>query len=140
MSRFISSTLLQLMLLSALAGCTAMTTIQSAQPDVVLKVKEKEFKTYSAADTFSTTSFGNFDFRAEKPGADPLLGILPLKFNRGYLALDVLPFAPAAFFNLCEVVPFYEVDMADRVVRYRKDANQPWHVYRPTPEESKRAE
>ncbi len=117
-----------------------MTTIQSAQPDVVLKVKEKEYKAYPAADTFSTTSFGNFDFRAEKPGAEPLLGILPLKFNGGYLALDILLFAPAAFFNLREVFPFYEVDMADRVVRYRKDANQPWQVYRPTPEESKRAE
>jgi len=131
---------LQFVLVIALAGCTAMTTIQSAQPDVVLKVKEKEFKTYSAADTFSTTSFGNFDFRAEKPGAEPLLGILPLKFNGGYLALDILLFAPAAFFNLREVFPFYEVDMADRVVRYRKDADHPWEVYRPTPEESKRAE
>src|SRR6267154_63959 len=101
-----SHTLLQFMLVIALAGCTAMTTIQSAQPDVVLKIKEKEYKTYPAADTYSTTSFGNYDFRAEKPGAEPLLGILPLKFNGGYLALDILLFAPAAFFNLREVFPF----------------------------------
>jgi len=140
MFRFISQSLLPVAMAITLAGCSAMTTIQSAQTDVVLKVKEREYKTYPAGDTFKTTTFGNYDFRAERPGAEPLYGILPLKFNGGYLTLDILFFAPGTFFNLREVFPFYEIDMIERAVRYRKGADKPWEVYRPTTEESKRAE
>ena len=74
------------------------------------------------------------------PGFDPLYGVLPLKFNGGYLALDILFFfAPAMFFNLREGYPYYEFDMDKRVVRYKKHPSDPWVNYQPSEAESQRA-
>ncbi|HEU0200352.1 MAG TPA: hypothetical protein VFR86_07945 [Burkholderiaceae bacterium] len=126
-------------LISLVAACTATTTLHASQPDTLLAVRDKEFKTLPATQTFPTTSFGNYEFRAERAGHDPFYGILPLKFNGGYLALDILLFAPAAFFNLREVFPQYELDVPARVVRYREVADAPWLDYRPTPAEVERA-
>lgn len=127
------------LLIALVAACAATTTLHSAQPDVLLSVRDKDFKTLPATESFSTTSFGNYEFRAEQAGHDPFYGILPLKFNGGYLALDILFFAPAAFFNLREVFPQYELDVPAGVVRYREVADAPWRDYRPTPAEVERA-
>jgi len=87
----------------------------------------------------STTSFGNYEFRADAPGYEPLYGILPLKFNGGYLALDILFFAPAAFFNLREVYPFYEFDLDKKNVRYKIKPEDEWSTAVPLQAEELRA-
>ena len=71
-------------------------------------------------------------------GFEPFTGILPLKFNGGYLALDILFFAPAMFFNLREVFPYYEFDLEKRVVKYRLKETEDWQVYVPTAAEAER--
>ena len=86
-----------------------------------------------------TTSFGNYEVMAEHPTQGSLFGILPLKFNGGYLALDILLFAPAAFFNLREVYPFYEFDVEKKVVRYRSTEQEGWNAYEPSADEAQRA-
>jgi hypothetical protein len=43
------------------------------------------------------------------------------------------------FFNLREVYPFYEFDTEKGVVRYKKQAADPWHTYTPTSDEIERA-
>ncbi len=63
---------------------------------------------------------------------DPMYGLVPLKFNGGYLALDILFFAPAMFFNLREVFPYYEFDSEEGVVRYRLEKDSDWTTYKPT--------
>lgn len=86
------------------------------------------------------TSFGNYEFKAERPGLDPLFGTLPHRLNGTYMALDIHFFCPALFFNLREAFPYYEFDLQKRVVRYRKKESDPWVEYRPAADESARAQ
>jgi hypothetical protein len=121
-----------------LAGCVATTTMNSAQPDTQLRLKSSSATSVPRTEKLTTTSFGNYEFYATSPGLEPFSGILPLKFNGGYLALDILFFAPAMFFNLREPYALYEVDVAQRVVRYKKKAGDPWHDYLPSSAEAAR--
>lgn len=122
-----------------LAGCTATTTFQSTQPDGVLAVKKSSLTAIPRSETFPTTSFGNYEFRIVEKGSEPFYGILPLKFNGGYLAADIIFFAPATFFNLREVFPHYEFDAARGIVKYRRKETDAWVEYRPLPAEAERA-
>lgn len=124
-----------------LAGCTATTSFESVQSEVSLKVNEKPTLSMvnAANQTYPTTSFGQYKFKAEKEGIEPMYGLIPLKFNGGYLAADILFFAPAMFFNLREVFPFYQFDLEKNEVRYKKKASDDWIVYSPTTEEIEHA-
>ena len=123
----------------AVAGCTAMTTISSTQPGAKIAIKTSPAVEASRTETFAATTFGQYEFRAEADGREPLYGLLPLKFNGGYLAADILFFAPAAFFNLREVYPYYEFDLEQRVVKYRHKATDEWVTYKPLQAEAERA-
>jgi len=118
-------------LLGLLAGCAATTTLNASQGGTTIAVKESNQTVAPRTEEFGTTSFGNYEFLVESPGFEPFTGILPLKFNGGYLALDILFFAPAMFFNLREVYPFYEFDLQARVVKYKNKEDQEWHIYVP---------
>lgn len=122
-----------------LAGCSATTTLSVPQPDATLVISKSESFDTPRTETFSTTTFGNYEFRAEAPPHEPFFGLLPLKFNGGYLALDILFFAPATFFNLREVYRYYEIDVEQRVVRYKRKPEDEWTVYVPLEREEDRA-
>lgn len=128
------------LLSAALAGCAATTTITATHADAKVFVRSSNASTSPRTESFSTTSFGNYEFRAQTDGSQPFFGILPLKFNGGYLALDILFFAPAAFFNLREVYPFYDFDVDKRVVKYKMKATDEWNTYVPLEAESVRAQ
>lgn len=121
------------------AACSSTTTISSTQPDAKVTVRTSQQTAAPRSETFSTTSFGNYEFQAAADGYEPMHGLLPLKFNGGYLALDILFFAPATFFNLREVYPYYEFDLAKRVVRYKQKPEQEWSTYVPLATETERA-
>ncbi|MBS3797524.1 MULTISPECIES: hypothetical protein [unclassified Pseudoalteromonas] len=127
--------------LSALAGCSASTQFEALQNDVTLSIDTNSSFVVDADEqhTFSTTSFGQYEFKAEQKGKEPFYGILPLKFNGGYLAADIIFFAPAMFFNLREVFPYYQFDIENSVLRYKKDAEGPWILYKPKQSEMHRA-
>lgn len=125
-------------LVVALAACSTMTHISSTAPDTRLAVKH-EAPAVPSTVRLKDTSFGNYEFKAESPGHDPLYGILPLRFHGGRLAADILLFAPAAFFNLRGVFPYYEIDAENGVIRYKANATDNWHEYRPTAAEKQRA-
>lgn len=72
-------------------------------------------------------------------GGKKMYGILPLKFNGGYLAMNILFFAPAPFFNLREVYPLYEFDVDRNVIKFRGSEKESWMEMQPTPEEAARA-
>ena len=117
----------------ALMGCSAMTTITASQPDTTVTIpnSSKSGSATPRTESFSTTSFGNYEFRAEAPGFDTFYGILPLKFNGGYLAADILLFAPAMFFNLREVYAFYEFDLTKKQVLYKQKPTEEWSIFVP---------
>jgi len=113
------------------AGCTAVTKISTTQAGGRVTIEKSTDSAAPRVETIAATSFGNYDFKAEAPGLDPFYGMLPLKFNGGYLALDILFFAPAAFYNLREVYPEYEFDVEKKHVKYRKSSADEWSIYVP---------
>jgi hypothetical protein len=116
-----------------LAGCSAMTTITAKQPDATVAIVKSPSTAVPRTESFPTRSFGNYEFRAEAPGFDPFYGILPLKFNGGYLAADILFFTPAMFWNLREVYAFYEFDLEKKYVRYKSKTEEEWNTFLPLP-------
>lgn len=122
----------------SLSACVASTTFHSPQGGAEVAVKETTATVVPRTEKLKTTSFGNYEFSATSPGLEPLTGILPLDFKGEYLALDILFFAPAMFFNLREPYAHYEFDLVERVVRYRKNESDAWSVYTPTAEEQAR--
>ena len=125
-----------------LTACSASTMINSKAPDAtIIIVHNSPFLAPNQVQkTYSTTSFGNYRFKVSKDGADPMYGILPLKFNPGYLVSDILFFDVGLFFNLREVYPCYEFSPDEGIVRYKKSDNTDWLIYRPTPMEIESAE
>jgi hypothetical protein len=123
----------------ALCGCSAMTTLSSVQPDVSISVQRNALGKAPAKADLATTTFGNYEFKAVRDSGPSMYGILPLKFNGGYLAVNILLFAPASFFNLREVYPLYEFDVDKGVVKYRGTEGDSWMETRPTSEETARA-
>lgn len=121
-----------------LTACVSTTTLTARQSDARLSLRDKHLN-LPADDKLKGTSFGNYEIKVESAGAETLYGILPLKFKGGHLAADIVLFAPAAFFNLRAPFRYYEFDLAQGVIRYRSDANEPWQEYRPKPEEAARA-
>lgn len=124
---------------TALSGCSATTNFTSAQGGSTVTVKESTGTAIPRTESFGNTTFGNYEFKVESPGYEPLYGVLPLDLNEGYLALDILFFCPALFFNIREVFPEYEFDLEQGLVRYRKKPTEPWVEYRPTAAEAARA-
>lgn len=124
-----------------LSACTATTTLRSSDPSLAVKINDDAPLVLSnpVNKTYKATSFGQYRFRATKEGMEPMYGLVPLKFNSGYLVADILFFAPAAFYNLREVYPFYEFDVAQGVVRYKKNEKDQWISYKPTAAEAERA-
>jgi hypothetical protein len=114
-------------------GCTASTQLDAKQDNVSISVNDKAPFTIEpeVEHTYNTTSFGQYRFKAEAEGHEPMYGLMPLKFNGGYLAADILFFAPALFFNLREVFPFYELDIENKVIKYKLKESDEWTIYKP---------
>ena len=126
-------------LVLALAACSTTTRLSSTHPDTTVVVKGETVAAPTDHAVMST-SFGNYEFKATSPASDkPFYGLLPLQFKGGRLAMDILFFAPAAFANLRAAYDFYEFDMDNQVIRYKRKPTDSWREYRPTPEEADRA-
>ena len=126
-------------LVGILSGCAATSNLSATQAGATIDVKTSTKASSPRTESFNATSFGNYEFRAQAAGHEPFFGILPLKFNGGYLALDILLFAPAALFNLREVEPFYKFDIEKKVVKFRTKESDEWSTYVPLEAEAARA-
>lgn len=122
-----------------LGACSTLSTISSTHTGTVVSVQGKMLD-LPATQNLKGSSFGNYEFKAIDADAAPFYGILPLKFKGGHLAVDIILFAPAAFFNLREAFPFYEIDVKDGVIRYKNKETDVWTDYTPKPEEIARAQ
>ncbi len=138
MKNYFHASMLALLCL-ALAACASKTAINGAQRDITVQLKSSDSSTVPRNDKFSDTSFGNYEFQAKSANVQPFYGVLPLRFSGARLALDILFFAPATFFNLRSVYPFYEFDVEKQVVRYKRKASDEWRTYTPTAAEATRA-
>jgi len=118
-----------------LSACSSMTTMRTVQEGATVDVKESKQHVSPRTEEFGDTSFGNYEFCARVPQQEPFYGVLPLEFHGGYLALDILFFAPATFFNLRGVFPYYEFDTEKHELRYREKETDSWVTYRPTEDE-----
>ena len=125
-------------LVAILSACSSMTTISSPHAGTTLAFKDKSVN-LPLTEKMKGTSFGNYEFKAVDDGSDPFYGILPLRFKGGHLAVDIILFAPAAFFNLREVFPYYEIDVSQRVIRYKSTPTEGWTEYKPKTEEAAHA-
>ncbi|CAH0526213.1 hypothetical protein [Vibrio hippocampi] len=124
-----------------LCGCSASTQFNTTQDNTALTVKDNEqfVVDFEQEHTYSTTSFGQYEFKAESEGYSAMYGSMPLKFNGGYLVADILFFAPALFFNLREVFPYYEFDVENKLIKYKNNEQDEWTVYQPSQAEVDRA-
>jgi hypothetical protein len=128
-----------------MTGCTTTANMATVQNGAFVRVKNSvsserpPVTSTPRQEVFTASTFGKYEFKAEHASFEPLYGMLPRKFNGGYLALDILFFTPAMFFNLSEVYPYYEFDLDKRVVRYRRSLTDGWTVYEPSVEEMNRA-
>ena len=122
-----------------LSACSALTTLDATDRDVKLSIQEKSLGTMPVKVDLRNTSFGNYEFRATRGDGKSMYGILPLKFNGRQLALNILFFAPASFFNLREVYALYEFDIGKNTLRYRSSEAEAWMEMKPTPAEAERA-
>lgn len=118
-----------------LGACSNTALIRSTHPQTHLTLKDHAATRLPTRLDLSTTTFGNYEFEAVQPGQPPMYGLLPLNFQGGNLALDILFFMPAIWFNLRGAYEHYEVDVENGVIRYRDDNDDPWQTYRPTPQD-----
>ncbi|MGA9335020.1 MAG: hypothetical protein WBV39_12140, partial [Rudaea sp.] len=93
-----------------IGACSTVSTISSTQPGTTLAIKGRNLS-LPARENLKGTSFGNYEFKAVDAEDPPLFGILPMKFKGGHLAADIILFAPAAFFNLRQAFPYYQIDV-----------------------------
>ncbi len=133
--------ILSSVILTLITGCTASMQLDARQDNVLISVKNQDQFTVApqVERTYKTTSFGQYEFKAEAEGYEPMYGLMPLKFNGGYLVADILFFAPALFFNLREVFPFYELDLENKVIKYKLKESDEWTSYKPKQVEVERA-
>lgn len=124
-----------------LTGCSAKTYMHSTDPTLKVSINKDSSLALSnsISRTYSTTSFGQYHFKARNADGAELYGLMPLKFNHGYLVADILFFAPATFFNLREVFQYYEFDVDAGELRYKQQSSEPWSIYKPTLAEAERA-
>jgi len=115
-----------------ISGCTTTTSMTSHQSDAKVDIKDGAQGNLPRTETFTSKTFGNYMFRAQAGDAEPMYGYLPLRFNGGYLAMDILLFMPAIFFNLRSVYHEYEFDLDKHVVKFRQTDKDEWQIYSPT--------
>lgn len=133
------SRIMPLLFLAALmTGCSTTANFASVQPGALVRVKndtaDKNNPVTSTprSERFSASTFGKYEFKVEHPAFEPMYGMLPRKFNGGYLALDILFFTPAMLFNLNEVFPHYEFDLEKRIIKFRHSPTDGWAILEPS--------
>jgi hypothetical protein len=83
---------LSIPILAQLSACTASTSFQSTDPDVTLYVNKTAAITLNepSAQTYKTTSFGQYVFKASKEGIERAQKYFGKKLNRIFINIRVL--------------------------------------------------
>ena len=137
---FTQPVLLIVAVLILVAGCSTEIVLSSKPDNAKLTVAKSLINGKTPiTSSIRRTTFGKYPFRIEKDGYESLYGVLPLNVNGAVIALDVLFFAPATFWNTQRAFPFYEFDLEEQVIRYKNNSEDGWKEYQITEQEKAQA-
>lgn len=136
------SKLVALITCVALLQACATSRFTPVTPGTTLTIRGgSDQKALPRAETLPPKTAGQYEFMAVNEKGETLYGVLPLAVNPGRIVLSALIFAPMIFImGIRDPFNFYEVDPANRTLRYRENDAEPWRVYSPSHEESARAQ
>ncbi len=120
-------------------ACSSTANFSTPQTGATVRIFKSTEYAAPRSEKLTSTSFGNYEFRVDAPGQEPFYGVLPLRFNGSRVALDILFFAPAMFFNLRDAYRYYEFDADQKLVRYRQKPEDNWLIYAPIESHQTRA-
>lgn len=113
-----------------LVGCSTRIMLTSKPEGANIIIGKTNISgTTPMSSSIRRTTFGKYWFSVEKPGYEPLYGLLPLNVSGAAITINVLLFAPATFWNAQRAFPFYQFDLEKRIVGYKKDSDDPWREY-----------
>ncbi len=111
-------------------GC-ASSTFTSKPENARIKIGKTDISGEGAVTgRIPRTTFGKYPVKVEKAGYQPFYAMLPLNVSGGVIALDVLLFAPATFFNVQGPFYYYEFDLDKELIRYKDEETEDWKEYR----------
>lgn len=126
--------------LAVLSGCSTLTQMEATTPGTTLEIHGSARIELPRSEDLKSKATGQYEFMATAPDGKKLYGLLPLNVNGGTMAMSILFFAPAMFIGgFRDVLPFYQVDVDNQVLNYKRKAGDPWSQYRPLEVESARA-
>jgi len=77
---------------------------------------------------------------ATAPDGKKIYGLLPLNVNGSTMAMSIIFFAPALLIGgFRDVFPFYQVDVENNLLRFKKKETDAWRQYQPLAVESDRS-
>ena len=122
-----------------LQACSHTANFSSVPAEAEIKIGKTQISGVAPqTGSISNTTFGRYPVKVQKDGYKPIYGNLPLKVSPGIIILDALLFAPAAFFNVQRALSFYEFDLDQGVIKYKKTNDDKWETY-VIPEDQKNA-
>lgn len=123
-----------------LTACSTHIMLSSVPEQAHLVVAKSDISgTMPISASIHRTTFGKYPFKAEKEGYEPMYGVLPLNVSGTAITMDVLFFAPAAFWTAQRAFPFYQFDLEKQVIRYKKSDGDDWKEYPITEQERAKA-
>ena len=123
-----------------LSGCSTVTKLEGATPGTTLAIRGVARTELPRDEDLSAKASGQYEFMATAPDGKKLYGLLPLNVNGGKMAMSILFFAPALVIGgFRDVLPFYQVDVENQVLRFKRNEADPWSQYEPRAAESERA-
>lgn len=123
-----------------LSGCSTVTQLEATAPGTTLAIRGVARTELPREEDLSAKATGQYEFMATTPDGKKLYGLLPLNVNGGKMAASILLFAPALVIGgFRDVLPFYQVDVENQVLRFKRNAADPWSQYLPLLVEKERA-
>ena len=125
---------------AVLSGCSTVTQLEGITPGTTLAIRGIARTELPRSEDLSSKATGQYEFMATAPDGKKLYGLLPLNVSGGKMAASIIFFAPALLIGgFRDVLPFYQVDVENQVLRFKRNAGDPWLQYQPRGVESDRA-
>ena len=125
---------------AVLSGCSTITQLEGTTPGTTLAIRGIARTELPRSEDLSSKATGQYEFMATAPDGKKFYGLLPLNVSGGKMAMSIIFFAPALLIGgFRDVLPFYQVDVENQVLRFKRNAGDPWLQYQPRGVESDRA-
>ena len=113
-----------------ITGCQTTANFSSSSEPVKVRIlRTKVNGELPQTGAVPWTTFKRFPLKVEKEGCEPLYAQLPLRVSGGAIFCDIMFFAPAMFLNMQHAFKFYEFDVENKVIKFKRKQNQEWTIY-----------